>query len=300
MAPSNKLVVIDLKGDAIVSVSKPTGDSTEKVSFLVNHNRVGTLKLFGNTSDIYLSEDDAASMDTMELILRCANSPQIPTRFHSLPIEEYEQLLYPAFIFGERQIFATVTKWSAYNAVGEIQEQNPLVQHNNVSYRAMHLPEEVIGAIRGAKTALQGKLISLLDRHKQLSAPSTCPQTCPRCGLGFEDFMKRLLGPHDSVEDMLDKRSIVEILGFISDFEHPRPNSEEDSDESDNKCRDWFEEIRADGWELRKAFEGLCLDCMSLSVNKIVLDNTGSRPCNACKWHGEMTWEHSNIGPLQP
>ncbi|KAI1168150.1 hypothetical protein F5B18DRAFT_267709 [Nemania serpens] len=83
-------------------------------------------------------------------------SPELTTS------DEYEGLLYPAFALCERDVFAAVTKWLAYNAVGQIREKNPLVEAEHLPFRAyrdMQLPKDVIRTICGAKTTLRDKFI---------------------------------------------------------------------------------------------------------------------------------------------
>ncbi|GAW20509.1 hypothetical protein ANO14919_100150 [Xylariales sp. No.14919] len=202
---------------------------------------------------------------------------------------EYEQLLYPAFVIGNRPVFAAVTAWLAYNIAGDIQEGNPLIELKNdasfADYRGMHLPKQVICAVREAKKALRNKISRSLNAHWQ-----DLSRTCSTCSQGFKGFRKNFLGPYDSVQDMVESNHLLVILNFVSRVSEPKesaPCSHGQGRDGDIRCMKAYAKIAM------TIYQGLCLDCMHLSVR----EGEEPRPRNTCEWHKEMTWECSNIGP---
>lgn len=100
-------------------------------------------------------------------------SPELTTS------DQYEGLLYPAFALCERDVFATVTKWLAYNALGQIREQSPLMKAKGLpfrSYRDMHLPKNVIRTYR-LREPVAGKLVDHFPRDASRSQGRSPGQT---------------------------------------------------------------------------------------------------------------------------
>ncbi|KAI1113884.1 hypothetical protein F5Y14DRAFT_451691 [Nemania sp. NC0429] len=72
-------------------------------------------------------------------------SPELTTT------DQYARLLYPAFALQELEVFASITKWLAYNDVGQIREQSLLMEAKELpsrAYRDMHMPKDVISTYR--------------------------------------------------------------------------------------------------------------------------------------------------------
>ncbi|KAJ8126747.1 hypothetical protein O1611_g6891 [Lasiodiplodia mahajangana] len=194
-------LTLNPNGDASIIVSR-TGDAgNEEIRFRVSRRVVEELRLPVDKPNIRLTDNDAASLTTVELLLRCmelkgSREPQpLPAGFYAVSIvevwrvltlvditavrhfrpgwykvpcsvlrtwfrawfkhrqpeftgrEEYEKLLYPAFALGDLAVFAAVTKWLAYDVVGQIREDNQLVNDEGLPIRLygdMHMPKDVI------------------------------------------------------------------------------------------------------------------------------------------------------------
>ncbi|KAI0869575.1 hypothetical protein GGS24DRAFT_511781 [Hypoxylon argillaceum] len=215
--------------------------------------------------------------------------------------DEYEQLLYPAFAFGIPAVFAAVTEWLAYDVASQIREQNPLREEEELPfrpYRDMHVPKEVIRVVRGAKAALRDRFIRLLDRTEQKFIYSGC-----WCRIqGLANVTEALLVPYGTQRDMLDHTALRDVLHFLStQFKYKPPvNSECDI------CSVERVEMQVKGGahDVARAFQGICLTCMDLSLNKPheyePKPGEDDKHAEACSWHGDMTWKHSDLRPRQP
>ncbi|KAI0452011.1 hypothetical protein F5B21DRAFT_355576 [Xylaria acuta] len=322
MAPPEKLVIIEQEGDTSIVVSKTTSHNTDQVQFQVSRDMVGKLKLSADKSEIRLTSSNAASIKTIELLLRCIRKSSmrfLPGEFDLLPIkeiwgaltlvsvkagqhyrrgrynvpssvlrkwfsawfnnhikiasqDEYEKLLYPAFAFRDSESFATITKWLAYNAVGQIQDRNPLMEGKSLphSYDDMHLPEDILDAVNGAPKVLKDRISEQLDQHMRRFQQDPSP-----CGIrAWGAIIETLLEP---LEYMLKQKSVNETLFAVSlMFGGISPEGAENC----CICRmliDIQEEV----------FEGLCLHCKDIPVNKSEQSNHLSS--DICKWHEEMT-----------
>ncbi|KAI0466881.1 hypothetical protein F4859DRAFT_526365 [Xylaria cf. heliscus] len=346
MASTNDLVVIKPKGDSIITVSKTTNGIKEK-RFQVSRQVAERLKLPEARCDIRLTDSDAASINTIELLLRCISEndgQSLPDEFYTVPIDEvwrvltlvdiqavehfrpgqykvpcsvlrgwfatwfksnvssftindeYEQLLYPTFVIGDPETFGTVTRRLAYDVIGQIREQSPLLGDGSLlsrSYRDMHLPKAVIRALRGAKAALRGKLIKLLDKHEQRFIGAHCPWRIQ----GLANFTRALLVPYDSVQHMLGNHSVQNILHNLGTIRYEEPVKSEDCPTC--AC-DVAGKFLTESHELMNMFQGLCVNCMRLPINPVD-SSTKEREAamRRCNWHGEMTCKHSNLSPLQ-
>ncbi|KAI0105329.1 hypothetical protein GGR51DRAFT_560546 [Nemania sp. FL0031] len=211
--------------------------------------------------------------------------------------EDYEQLLYPTFAFDNAAAFAAVTKWLAYDVVGQIREYNPLVgedRDDHLSFRLygdMHMPKDVIRVIRGSKAALRDKLIQLLDKSEQVFIHSFC-----RCRIqGLANFTEALLKPYNGSQQTLLHRTPLRdvLLALTESFEYEPPTGADG-------CRGCGTEVRgrmvAGAREIMELFDGICITCMNRLVN-MPEDYRPSTSDVICAWHGEMTWKLSDIRP---
>ncbi|KAI1121466.1 hypothetical protein F5Y10DRAFT_288460 [Nemania abortiva] len=338
-------ITLNPSGDASVVVTELSTIKNERVQFRVSRRVIDALNLSSDKPEIRLSNNDAASLKTVELLLRCmelnGSDEPLPDEFYVVPIQEvwrvltlvdikalkhfrpgtykvpcsvlmmwfeawfkrrwpgftesdeYEQLLYPTFAFGIPAAFTAVTKWLAYDVVGQIREQNPLREVDDLPfqpYRDMHMPKDVIRVLRGAKAALRDTLIRLLDESEQRFIHGKCP-----CRIqGLANFT-RALSADNSLSDLLDRNPLRTILHFLStSFKYEPPTGSENC----ASCGPVVGlHVEGDAREISIAFHGLCLTCMDRSVNnRGVYENLSEM----CEWHGKMTWKHSDLRLPQP
>ncbi|KAI1746925.1 hypothetical protein F4782DRAFT_470196 [Xylaria castorea] len=194
MATSHNPVKINpgCRGSKTIFVSKKFRETTEHMQFQVSHYALYRPRLLGDKYQIHLTDSDAASIKTVELLLRCLNDISLPSEFFEVSIDEvwrvltlvditapqysragkfnvpcnvlfdwfeswfgcnasgftkrhqYEQLLYPTFVFGS-DYFCDVTRWLVWNVNGQLQDRNPLMEDKNLSqsYGDMRLSKDV-------------------------------------------------------------------------------------------------------------------------------------------------------------
>ncbi|KAI1291068.1 hypothetical protein F5Y03DRAFT_401013 [Xylaria venustula] len=228
-------------------------------------------------------------------------SPDFTEEYH------YSQLLFPAFVLRDSQMFATVTKWLAYNVARQVRERNPQIiddddrlNHDALQlYKDMHMPKRIIRLIRWAKAGLRDMLIGLLDKCENPFLRSKC-----LCRIqGLANFNKTLLmlgePEFDSTYSMLEYESagwILDSIIEVFDYEAPKglnKCSTCDSTRQHTSVKDW---ILHEAKGIASEFKGLCMVCLNSSINKRSDYETWTT-FEACARHGEMSWKHSDLSP---
>ncbi|KAI8946271.1 hypothetical protein F4801DRAFT_583575 [Xylaria longipes] len=101
MAPPKDLVIIEPGGDTIISVSKKVGKITRRVAFQVSRALVVKLQLSGDVYDgnnykISLTGSDAASIETIGVLLQCMSEyyrKNIPAERYIFSIDQVWRVL---------------------------------------------------------------------------------------------------------------------------------------------------------------------------------------------------------------
>ncbi|KAI3317065.1 hypothetical protein HD806DRAFT_551123 [Xylariaceae sp. AK1471] len=206
MDPTSPLIPIDPEGTSTIVALKTIANRTDVAKFRVSRPIIDALLpgnelLPGQEALIQLAESDAASLKTLKLLLKCMHSTDgvLSSRYYNATVEEvwrlltlffqwfsrhprvvaqhqdpiaaqqqeYEQLLYPIFVFSPDELFPRLTRWLVYYSRGLIRERNPLVAYsileaNYSNYRDMRLPNNLAWNLNDVKTFLLEEFLGLV------------------------------------------------------------------------------------------------------------------------------------------
>ncbi|KAH9908363.1 hypothetical protein F4778DRAFT_795776 [Xylariomycetidae sp. FL2044] len=145
---------------------------------------------------------------------------------------DYEMLLFPAAVFNSTQIFGRVTKWLAYNAIGQISERNPLLpDESNPSPSAaylhrMHLPKNVIRQIRISHSFLYNRLHDAVYKQILAIVQANCP-----CRIdGLWNFLEALEDANAFPFEDHENERLTEIILRLTKLNYSAPPGVDASD----------------------------------------------------------------------
>ncbi|KAK0118263.1 hypothetical protein ONS95_012564 [Cadophora gregata] len=213
---------------------------------------------------------------------------------HSIALSDLKMLLFPSYTIGSWRHFAYVTKQSSYLATGFMKEDNPS------RYDGLHTPSRVLDQINAARGSMRRELNeALLD----IACPDNfCLRKCKKRAECYITYMEEVtltkLWPF-STQHRIPIQTVLDSPG-MTNWTHKKIL---------DSCMDCFRRLKGDHVheareKVEKYWEGMCLDCVKLSLDKAgtryaayFSKDKSERWGAGCQvFHGRNEWYFSFMG----